>query len=258
LQEKIGKEAEHLVYLFCVVPRHEMIYNGIAKSGTFPAEGMIVKHILTGEDIHVPANIIAIFLISTIGDFADQRYSWQDDLLGNEDGMMAYTSHDPGVLWPGDCRPGLWVNWTSKVAQIVKNANIPDIIIPPIFNYFQDTITEENEVKARNLYWDVITKYRRSTEAEIAQQVLQDVVTLNPFVGEPHVLLAQVLVQKKEYEKAITHGEKGLYLLQIWGTAWDKRIAWEGWIAWVRVILLNAKAQTWPTTSDGIIRLGLV
>lgn len=50
--------------------------NGIRKS-LVPAEGMVVKHIRTGEDVVVPRRLVAIFLLLTMADFVDQLFGWQ-------------------------------------------------------------------------------------------------------------------------------------------------------------------------------------
>jgi len=68
----------------------------------------------------------------------------------------------------------------------------------------------------------------------------------------------KIFLQKKQYDTAQTHAEAALKLLDYWGTSWDKHMPWEGWIAWVRVLLVNIENKTWPTTSHGIISLGLV
>ncbi|KAL8102472.1 hypothetical protein AgCh_027099 [Apium graveolens] len=60
------------------------------------------------------------------------------------------------------------------------------------------------------------------------------------------------------YEEAEKEAEKGLTLLLEWGSPWDKRMSWEGWIAWTRVLLMKAKKKSWPQTSWCILNLGLV
>jgi len=80
----------------------------------------------------------------------------------------------------------------------------------------------------------------------------------NPFVGEPHVLLGQVYLNKGMFEEAEREAERGLTLMLEWGSPWDKRMSWEGWIAWVRVLLTKAKEKSWPQTTWGILNLGLV
>ncbi|KAL8116738.1 hypothetical protein AgCh_023043 [Apium graveolens] len=60
------------------------------------------------------------------------------------------------------------------------------------------------------------------------------------------------------YEEAEKEAEKGLTLLLEWGSPWDKRMSWEGWIAWARVLLMKAKKKSWPQTSWCIFNLCLV
>ncbi|KAL8110223.1 hypothetical protein AgCh_026075 [Apium graveolens] len=60
------------------------------------------------------------------------------------------------------------------------------------------------------------------------------------------------------YEEAEKEAEKGLTFLLEWGSPWDKRMSWEGWIAWARVLLMKAKKKSWPQTSWCILNLGLV
>ncbi|KAI3744100.1 hypothetical protein L1987_57175 [Smallanthus sonchifolius] len=83
-------------------------------------------------------------------------------------------------------------------------------------------------------------------------------IEMNPFVGEPHVLLSQFYVSRERFEEGEREGEVGLGLLLEWGCPWDKRVSWEGWVAWCRVVLSKAKERSWPHTSWGIISLGLV
>ncbi|KAL8118724.1 hypothetical protein AgCh_016291 [Apium graveolens] len=77
----------------------------------------------------------------------------------------------------------------------------------------------------------------------------------------PKFNLLQVLAVEDwrcTYEEAEKEAEKGLTLLLEWGSPWDKRMSWEGWIAWARVLLMKAKKKSWPQTSWCILNLGLV
>ena len=47
-------------------------------------------------------------------------------------------------------------------------------------------------------------------------------------------------------------------LLAEWATPWDKRVAWEAWVAWTRVLLKAARERSWPTDAMGMISLGEV
>jgi hypothetical protein len=110
LRDLIGAEAEELVHMFCIIPRHELIfdrlllkltdedlaaglqqYQGTAKGASeangkgahdkrrlfVPKEGIVVKHIRTGEDVVLPRRLVALFVFLTMGDFVDQLYAWQ-------------------------------------------------------------------------------------------------------------------------------------------------------------------------------------
>jgi len=81
LKEKLGIEAEELIYLFCVVNRHQLIFDVLLPSGVIPKEGITVKHIITGEDVFLSSYVLTVFVITTVADFDDQRYSWQDQYL---------------------------------------------------------------------------------------------------------------------------------------------------------------------------------
>ena len=47
-------------------------------------------------------------------------------------------------------------------------------------------------------------------------------------------------------------------LLGDWGVAWDKRIAWSGWVAWARILRQSAETRRWPELLPGLNGLGLV
>ena len=68
----------------------------------------------------------------------------------------------------------------------------------------------------------------------------------------------QIHASRGQFEVAEQEARRGLTLLLQWGTNWDKRVSWEAWVAWSRVLLANSKLKTWPNSSWGIINLGLV
>ena len=77
--------------------------------------------------------------------------------------------------------------------------------------------------------------------------------------GLLNVLYASMIyLTNGRFEDAEREAEKGLKLMLEWGNPWDKRMTWEGWIAWNRVLLMKAKERSWPNTSWGILNLGLV
>ncbi|KAJ4778392.1 E3 ubiquitin-protein ligase [Rhynchospora pubera] len=311
----IGEEAEQLVYLFCIVPRHRLIFHdllvrytdselvehlsasetsvkeakekGVFDSsepwrkklqGIIPAEGIKVEHIKTGEDVVISRRVMAVFLLMTVADFSDQYVDYQDKLFGNEDGRLEYPGDNWATLWPGTGKPGLWMNQMSRIAALYcllareeeiyieerkqkgggdkedgRDEEI-ELVLPPVFDYCTKLVDPNDQIIARDLYWDAFL----IKEWEKAEMLLVESCAKNPCVGEPHLVLAQVYLNGKRYEEAEKEAEIGLRLMLEWGSSWDKRMTWEGWISWGRVMLGKAKERDWPTCAWGIINLGLV
>ena len=85
-----------------------------------------------------------------------------------------------------------------------------------------------------------------------------DAARLNPFAAEPHVLLAQLCVTQHRWDDALAEASRALELQIQWATSWDKRLSWEAWVAWTRVLLKAAREREWPSDAFGIISLGEV
>ncbi|KAE9595331.1 hypothetical protein Lal_00042493 [Lupinus albus] len=315
----VGEEAERLIHLFCVVPRQQVIHDDLlfhyddgelvehlneseislrnAKEkgvfngeeswrkkllGLVPVQGIKVKHIRTGEDVHVSRRVVAIFLMMTMADFCDQLYSFQDVLFDNVNGRLEFSGNNYWALWPGDGKPGLWLNSISRMGAIYtlivreeeifieekkkrgiemivdyeRDENI-ELSFPPVFNNCTMVLDAGDQIIARDLYWEAVCDVS-SKGLERSEELLVRSIKKNPFVGEPYVVLSQVYLTNGRFEEAEKYAERGLTLLLEWGCPWDKRTSWEGWIAWSRVLLMKAKEKSWPNTSFGILNLGLV
>lgn len=46
------------------------------------------------------------------------------------------------------------------------------------------------------------------------------------------VVVGQIYLSQGRFEEVEKESEEGLRLLLEWGSLWDKRMSWEGWIAW--------------------------
>ncbi|KAI3501989.1 hypothetical protein L1887_30019 [Cichorium endivia] len=312
----VGEAAERLIHLFCVVPRQQLIHDDLlfrysdeselvqhlkdserslinARKGVLevgdedwrkklrsilPADGIVLKHIKTGEDVHLSRRVVATFLLMTIADFSDQLFSFQDVLFDNSDGMLKFSGNDwATALWPGDGKPGLWMNSISRMGAIYtlivreeqlysieqpqsSNKNRDEeieLVTPPILEYCTKVLSAKDQIEARDLYWEgVCNVSKRGLDG--CEDVLKRSLEKNPFVGEPHVVLAQIYLSQGRFEDAEKESEEGLKLLLQWGSPWDKRMSWEGWISWCRVLVMKAKEKSWPQTSFGILNLGLV
>lgn len=95
--------------------------------------------------------------------------------------------------------------------------------LPRIFNNCTTVLPPEKEKEARDLYWRVITTKTEFEQREEAERDLKAAVTLNPFIAEPHTVLAQIYNFEGRYEEATEHATEALRLFKQWNTCWDKR-----------------------------------
>ncbi|KAK4337645.1 hypothetical protein RND71_042132 [Anisodus tanguticus] len=315
----VGVDAERLIHLFCIVPRQPLIHDDLlfkysdsqliehlkfselsvknAKEkrlfnedeawrnklqSILPDNGITMKHIKTGEDVLVSRRLVAVFLLMTMADFSDQLFNFQDLLFDNTNGRLEFTGNNSQItLWPGDGKPGLWMNSVSRMGAIYtlivreeeimiekrkKNGEVGivegrdeeiELVIPPVFENCTRVLDAQEQKEARELYWEGVCEGSKRG-LDWAEEKLLASVEKNCFVGEPHVVLGQIYLSKWKFEEAEKEAEMGLTLILEWGSPWDKRMSWEGWVAWTRVLLMKAKEKSWPQHSWGILNLGLV
>ncbi|KAJ1281722.1 hypothetical protein BS78_04G327900 [Paspalum vaginatum] len=252
-----------------------------------PHAGITVKHIRTGEDVALSRRIAAAFLLMTMADFSDQLFDWQDRLFDNTNGRLEFRGNTWTSLWPGTGKPGLWVASISRMAALYtliardeelyciarrgdggddvsadRDEDI-DLVIPPVFSGCTRVLDADDQKVARDLYWEAVCSGDDEEAAPSdhwlkVEQLLQQSIAKNPFVGEPHLVLAQVYLNMERYGEARVQAEEGLKLLLEWGSSWDKRMPWEGWVSWGRAMLTKAREEDWPHTSFGVLSLGLV
>ncbi|KAL6187260.1 hypothetical protein ACLB2K_043374 [Fragaria x ananassa] len=303
VRSHVGHAAERLIHLFCIVPRQPLIHDDLLFHYTddelrqhlkqseseqdensawrkkvqrlVPAEGILVKHIKTGQDVLVSRRVVATFVMMTMADFSDQLFGFQDALFDNADGRLEFKGNTYGALWPGDGKPGLWMNSISRmdalytllrreellfIRQRGDDVNIDvsrdedmELVVPPVFENCTRVLDAGDQIAARDLYWEAVCD-----SVSDSGSLLKSCIEKNPFMGEPHVVLAQFYLTQGNYEEAEREAQTGLRLLLEWASSWDKRMSWQGWIAWARVLLMKAQERSWPQTSWGILNLGLV
>lgn len=201
-------------------------------------------------------------------------------MFENSDGRLEFSGNNIGALWPGDGKPGLWLNSNSRMGAIytliVRDEEIfleekkrnnrherdrerdehIELVVPPVFENCTRVLDAKDQIVARDMYWEAVSS--KGLGLESGEELLVGCIEKNPYVGEPYVVLSQVYLTQGRFEEAKRQAETGLILLLQWGSAWDKRTSWEGWIAWARVLLMKAQENSWPHTSWGILNLGLV
>nr|XP_043613805.1 uncharacterized protein LOC122585741 [Erigeron canadensis] len=321
VRDHIGDNAERLAHLFCILHRQSLIHKQIMcqfteaeligeylqeskislananEKGIFsneekwrkkiqslvPENGVMGRHYKTGEEITVSRRMIGVFLLMTLADISEQYFGFQDVLYDNSNGRLELIGSRYDTLYPGNGKPGLWMNAASRMAAVYMllvreetilmcenkrgcgNHRDEDIelvvttLIPPVFEKCSKILDASDQIKARDLYWEVVCDDGcDQVKKDKGEEMLAKCIELNPYVGEPHVLLGQFYLSKGRFEEGEKEVEKGLSLLLEWGCSWDKRISWEGWVAWCRVMLNQAKDKSWPQTAWGVINLGLV
>ena len=109
-------------------------------------------------------------------------------------------------LYPGDGRPAIALYWMSEICRVVA----PQLEnVPPIFDHCRRTISYQDEVRARDLYWKVTLDETKLTDSE-KDSFLLEAVQYNPFVAEPHVLLAQIAFRKSTISRSIASRQDGI------------------------------------------------
>ena len=130
--------------------------------------------------------------------------------------------------------------------------------VPPVFAGGTALLTAEDEAAASALYWQAVNRGLPLTTPAPTVAALQEAIGRNPWVGEPRLMLAQIALGQADWAMAEREAAAGLTLLAQWGTPWDKRIAWSGWVSWARILLQSAQRRHWPETLEGLNALGLV
>jgi len=260
LREALGEEAESWVSLFCEIPRTRFVQAILEGEGR-GSEGLTLVNDKQ-QKFHLTPRQVAAFIVVSVADVAEQWHSWQDDIFANypHQRSQSLTDNWAASLWPGPLKPpanilAMLSSLLSALPALPQDTGIP---IPPAFDHARVTIDSKHEAAASALYWQVITRMHPLTEMQTATHLLESAIKHNPWVGEPYLLLAQLAISQGQYQQAEAQALAGLNALQAWGTAWDKRIAWEGWVAWARILLQSARNKTWPKHIGGLNSLGLV
>uniref|UniRef100_A0A7S3NN65 DUF6817 domain-containing protein n=1 Tax=Aureoumbra lagunensis TaxID=44058 RepID=A0A7S3NN65_9STRA len=248
LAELIGADAENLVYKFCVINRQQL---EDSVETNLKVQALDFKHIHTGENVQLSNEEAAACITETIADQMDQSFSWQSDL---EDGFGR-------ALWPGPFEPTLRMAKLSRFAYGLRQSGVlPQHLLPPVFNKCTTIMDPQDEKNARDLYVHVIFKDGHTLQAPGQNEIdmLTKASTLNPFIAEPHLTRAQILLQMARYDEARIAAQTGLDILCQWATPWDKRMPFHAWLNWTRCLIFQANLQEWPNTHGGLESLGAI
>jgi hypothetical protein len=202
----IGADAEVLAFLFGSIDRARLARD-LADRSALPGAGVVVENWRTGEEMLLATPRLADLLIIDLANAADQAH------------------HEEGG-------PGLWMAGASHRCGLLRTAGHR----LPFFGQGSVRLGADAEARARDMYLEVSDGALSPANA-IAD--LKKVIAANPFVGEPHLMLASHLLESAP-AIAVEHARRGLALLGAWATAWDKRASHGQWIAWGEALRRSA------------------
>jgi hypothetical protein len=142
------------------------------------------------------------------------------ELLLVECANIAEQSSEP------DGFPAAWMSQVISWSRLLKRGTLP------LSLHSQRPLTADAERKA-------LKKYRlvASAPARKVCSLLNDVIGLNPWAGEPRLLRALCYLQSGQKDLAFSDAMQGHYLLSAWGVSWDKRWRLNKWLALSAAIL---------------------
>merc|ERR1719188_1110407 len=106
----------------------------------------------------------------------------------------------------------------SKLARVAA-AHGRLTAVPPIFRDCTVVLAEGAEREARDLYWSAVCESPGLCRDGLVADLLK-ASELNPFVAEPHVVRAQLFMQKGEWSRAADAAKCALRVFYDWATQW--------------------------------------
>ncbi|MEQ6437049.1 DUF6817 domain-containing protein [Comamonas sp. w2-DMI] len=263
MQALIGEAAEHLVYLFCTMSRTQFVQKLLA--GELAADGSMTLHRNGPEPrqtITLTPHEVAAFAIVSMADSMEQWFSWQEDIYSrfpHVDGTRQQSVHWAASLWPGPMRPSSrMLGQIAGLGLALQHPGLRERLpLPPVFGQCSQALDAGAEAAAVALYWSVVQLDQPLVDADAAIATLEQAVRLNPWVGEPQMVLAQLYLGAGRDAEAALAAESALQCFSAWGNAWDKRVQWDAWIAWTRILLQSAREGSWPQRLDKLNNIAL-
>jgi hypothetical protein len=237
LRTILGEKAEALTYLFGTVDRGSLcqfkeISRNLRPDATCSANvTQVIEHRGNESgDIEITMKDAAGLLMVTIADYLDQfvdTNGWKDHHQMDNGGSR---------LYPGNGMPALGFFWFTSICNAIKDHLD---VVPSIFNHCETVISYDEDKEARDTYWKVVTEEEDLSEKEQID-LLNKTVSLNPFVGEPNMLLSQIYYRQGKYHESAVEARSALDKFYILASCWDKRRPFEHWIGFSRVMMLRA------------------
>lgn len=269
IRSLVGDKCEEVIFKFCQIDRKVMekrlLDNPIPDSLTSLPTSKNDREYITFS----PKELAAFILIS-LADFLEQHNSWQEiawvketknsclNLSKKEMTLLLSVApqHSYG-LWPGNRSPfatrfHYLFSLARSLHSLTEHIKTPAIFKPDYLGIEKAKygIAIEDEIIARNLYKQILREDEEGTDPQVfafekAVEQISKIIVLNPYIGEPCLLKAQMNLRDKNDKYRLKEAHNltmtGLKHLASWGCAWDKRMSFSGWITWGRHLLIEAQ-----------------
>ena len=195
----IGARAETLAYRFCVIDRAEL-WAKVATLSFLP-------------------KTFAVRRIDRDGCMSMSKPTTQK-LLVIECANLAEQSAD------ADGSPAKWMARVISWSRLLPSGTLPFQFEAGI------DLTTAAETRALRSYHSI-----SSAPIKTVPPLLDEVIRLNPWAGEPRLLRALHFLERHENERAFSDAMQGHSLLSAWSVAWDKRWSLNRWLSLSNAIL---------------------
>ncbi|MBH1978567.1 MAG: tetratricopeptide repeat protein, partial [Comamonadaceae bacterium] len=146
----------------------------------------------------------------------------------------------------------------AALGQALQHPGLKGLLpVPPVFAHCTQPLAAADEAAATALYWSVIQQEHPLADLDVATAMLEQTVRLNPWVGEPQMVLAQLYLSAGRPADALQAADSALQAFSAWGNAWDKRVQWDAWVAWTRILRQSASEGGWPERLDKLNNVAL-
>jgi hypothetical protein len=191
LSNYIGSRAEQLVFLFSIVDRRHL-WNQVTELKSL--QGAMARKQVDGTPIWLEKRAVDKLLLIEAANLAEQT-----------------SDYDGGPMpWMG--------RLTDWGALACGSGRIP-------LDLSRSSVSTLADAKAIDLYNASLL-----APFEIARGKLSEAVALNPWAGEPHILLAICCNEMRDLAAAKLNAAIGYRLLSKWSVAWDKALSLEQWL----------------------------
>jgi hypothetical protein len=197
----VGRSAEALAYLFCVIDRGELWKQ--AANCKSPNAGFDVSSALSKRKIHLTAVQARELLIIETANLAEQ--------CAAEDGS-----------------PSDWMWLPASWARVMNSHGVP-------VNFNSSELTRSADRKVVREY-----RRLSSTSVSEISPVLDAISRINPWAAEIRLLRAINALDHGRKEQAFLEATQAHALFSSWAVAWDKRLALWEWTRLTEAVIAAA------------------